>query len=1383
MNLREWCLPNESAPINGFMLYSLNTNRIPVFISGILVIASSILMPRIGRAQAYNLSRDFSVNANPNGAWSYGYVSQIGGAFTLMDTPRTNEAPSIPVWSWSVGGIAPPDVHFNAGTNTFSSDGGTFPPGSLWVCPGPEGTPRNLGVMRFTVPPNGAGNYRIEAVADPFLGELSGDTEFHVARNGVALLNQFLSPFGHASFVDTLALAPDDTIDLLVGRGQDGSFARSCLKLEATLTLLTNTPPPPPPTNCAPTPGSLVAWWRAEGNPNDETGVHHGMVVGGVTYAPGMVGLGFRFDGSGSYVRIANDDSLDFTNELTIELWYRHDGVPGDAYGLVSTRGTEEGPVNYSISVIPIGIGPYFNDPSVAVGDDADHGGTFESSRYLPVPASGVFHHLGVTFRQASPTEVELKTFIDGTLVRTKLLAAQLGSTVSDAAIVIGRSAEYGGEWFEGIIDEVAIYRRLLTDAEFAAIYAAGAAGKCGTNAPPPPPTEGFDLSRDFSPTSNPTGPWSYGAKPSLNGPFSLFGIHGVTPAENGVPIQYWQLVALQEPTIFHNGTTATGYAAGGQVTIQPGTTYLGSGTDGQSNAFCVARFTVPEGGWYTVEAHARSVFDDGTQQGDTDFHVVKSNQELYGRFLSGNQTVTYSNVVVLVTGDTVDFMVGRGADQSGTGSGFWLEARLIRQSNPPSPPETNCVAAPTGLVAWWPFNGSAQDAIGSASLQLSGEPAFVPGKVNQALRFDGTNDEAVAPASPALDVGAGEGFSIEAWVNPVHVTMQPLVEWSLPSGSAGVHFWLGVYGQGSIYANVVDVNGGQHSWRSETDIVLPNTWQHVGMSYEKASGLLRFYLAGRKVTEHFFGTFTPQTTYQMLVGHRLGQEHYAGIIDELSIYNRGPGDAEFAAIYAAGAAGKCGTNAPPPPPPAGGFNLSRDYSPTSNPVGPWSYGAKPSLNGPLSLFGIHGTTPADGGVPIQYWQLIALQEPTVFHNGTSNTATISGGQGTLPPGTTYLFSGTDGVSNGFGVVRFTAPEAGQYTLRASARPLWDTALQGDTDYHVVKNGVELFGRFLSGQQSASYSNLLTFAVGDTVEFMVGRGADNSGYASGLKIDAVLTPVTNPPPGFAPVVLVQPQDQSVALGQTATFSVVASGSEPLHFQWRLNGVDLPGATSSNLVITGVQPADAGTYTVRVSNAFGSALSVEAILAIGTLNHPPVAQAIASPLIVIPPHSTNQFVIALNGANGAVVLDASLSLDPDNDPLQFFWFESGVAVPFGAGVRVTNAFDVGSHRVLLVADDGTASDSDEVNFEVITIAEAVDELAMLVNETSLPKRVKRPLLFMLKITEAAFERENVRLGEALLQAFCSKVRFQVAHYDPEAAEELTRSCRTILEAIE
>ena len=65
--------------------------------------------------------------------------------------------------------------------------------------------------------------------------------------------------------------------------------------------------------------------------------------------------------------------------------------------------------------------------------------------------------------------------------------------------------------------------------------------------------------------------------------------------------------------------------------------------------------------------------------------------------------------------------------------------------------------------------------------------------------------------------------------------------------------------------------------------------------------------------------------------------------------------------------------------------------------------------------------------------------------------------------------------------------------------------------------------------------------------------------------------------------------------------MTAAGTPPLSYQWRLNGTNLAGATGTSLTLSNVQPALAGNYTVRVTNAFGSAISSNAVL---TVNQAP-----------------------------------------------------------------------------------------------------------------------------------------------------------------------------------
>jgi hypothetical protein len=79
---------------------------------------------------------------------------------------------------------------------------------------------------------------------------------------------------------------------------------------------------------------------------------------------------------------------------------------------------------------------------------------------------------------------------------------------------------------------------------------------------------------------------------------------------------------------------------------------------------------------------------------------------------------------------------------------------------------------------------------------------------------------------------------------------------------------------------------------------------------------------------------------------------------------------------------------------------------------------------------------------------------------------------------------------------------------------------------------------------------------------------------------------TNAPPVFT----VQPQDQVVAAGGTAAFTAIASGTQPIDYQWQRGGVDVPGATGSTLTIPNLDSGDVGGYRLLASNAFGSAAS-------------------------------------------------------------------------------------------------------------------------------------------------------------------------------------------------
>jgi hypothetical protein len=222
----------------------------------------------------------------------------------------------------------------------------------------------------------------------------------------------------------------------------------------------------------------------------------------------------------------------------------------------------------------------------------------------------------------------------------------------------------------------------------------------------------------------------------------------------------------------------------------------------------------------------------------------------------------------------------------------------------------SDCVPAPAGLVAWWPAEGNASDVIGGVSGSIIGTLDFADGMVGQSFVFDHSTSYISMPASPSLDIGAtGSGITIECWIKPdayhVNVTGAPIIEWDSDT-TDGLQFWSG----STLYANVMDTLGNSHG--IEYPVVFDtNHFQHVALTYDKASGVAVLYLNGTNVVSTHFGSITPQTTYPVNIGRRTGQpvglnDTYGGLIDELSLYNRALTQTEIQFIYHAGSAGKC---------------------------------------------------------------------------------------------------------------------------------------------------------------------------------------------------------------------------------------------------------------------------------------------------------------------------------------------------------------------------------------------------------------------------------------------------------------------------------------------
>ncbi|HEX5172136.1 MAG TPA: PQQ-dependent sugar dehydrogenase [Cyclobacteriaceae bacterium] len=92
-----------------------------------------------------------------------------------------------------------------------------------------------------------------------------------------------------------------------------------------------------------------------------------------------------------------------------------------------------------------------------------------------------------------------------------------------------------------------------------------------------------------------------------------------------------------------------------------------------------------------------------------------------------------------------------------------------------------------------------------------------------------------------------------------------------------------------------------------------------------------------------------------------------------------------------------------------------------------------------------------------------------------------------------------------------------------------------------------------------------------------------------------------------PFITTQPSGLAATEEQSVSFFVSAIGSQPLQYQWKKDGVDIPGAASPTLTLEQVEPGDAGLYNVVVTNSQGSVQSDDAQLTVVSVNDLPSVQ--------------------------------------------------------------------------------------------------------------------------------------------------------------------------------
>lgn len=216
--------------------------------------------------------------------------------------------------------------------------------------------------------------------------------------------------------------------------------------------------------------GGLFAWWPADGDATDVIGGNHGTLYGGAGFAPGKLGQAFDLTAPHAYVQGTAAALPQGSAPRTLHAWVYQNASGGAqtvfSYGTFAT--------NQRAGLLLVNGRLYF------VGENNDLSG----NAVLPV---NQWHQVAITISGAS-----VAMYVNGVLDRAATLPLGPHNTTG-TTWTIGRGLRGGNypEWFNGLIDDVAVYDRALSAAEIATVY---------TNGPLQPDSDGDGVNDDEDP-------------------------------------------------------------------------------------------------------------------------------------------------------------------------------------------------------------------------------------------------------------------------------------------------------------------------------------------------------------------------------------------------------------------------------------------------------------------------------------------------------------------------------------------------------------------------------------------------------------------------------------------------------------------------------------------------------------------------------------------------------------------------------------------------------------------------------------------------------------------------------------------------------------------
>lgn len=449
------------------------------------------------------------------------------------------------------------------------------------------------------------------------------------------------------------------------------------------------------------------------------------------------------------------------------------------------------------------------------------------------------------------------------------------------------------------------------------------------------------------------------------------------------------------------------------------------------------------------------------------------------------------------------------------------------------------------GLVAYLPFNGNASDATGNGNNGTNFGAVLTAdrfGNTNSAYSFDGSS-AFIDFGSPA-DLAFTNNFTLSAWCLFNGGSQNPRII---------------CYGQDSGYELLTAGTGSTRQFQFVDGTVVnisasysQNTWYSVTAVVQ--NGTVAIYVNG--VLDGINPVSAPTFPYNLQIGTKsqAGSDFWGGIIDDVRFYNRALSSNDVASLYDLEADIPVITQQPQ----SQILNLgdTANFSVIATANNPLSYQWVFNGNAVAGATNITLTIPNVQATNLGYYSVVVSNAVTGI---ASSNATL--GLNYPPTIATQPVGGNIAAGNSFtlsAAANGTVPFSWQW--RKDGSPLF-----GATGTNFLLNPVQM-------ADAGSYDVVVTNFVGSVTSIVA---------------------VVNV--GYAPVVVQQPLSVTNLLGESTSFSCLVTGTAPVSLQWTFYGSAIANATNSVLILTNLQPASIGNYSLTATNAFGGTASSNAAL--------------------------------------------------------------------------------------------------------------------------------------------------------------------------------------------